>query len=186
MKKKVIKNQYKKPDYTIYPVRKMEEFAKVDKPLPPNLESLLNKNGGTLALFAPPGSGKSNFLSALLLSDDLLKDVFVGGLYVISPTINNDLTSHHLCKYSDMVETDYSDELVEGIFNNIMSMDKSERELSCLLLDDCLGSIKINSFMNKFTSTVRHLKNLLIYSLQSICAPSNAFCKSITFPCFRS
>jgi hypothetical protein len=165
---KKIPNQYEKPDYRIYPVRKQEEFAKIDKVLPPNLESLLDKNGGCLALFGSPGSGKSNMLSNLLLSDSLLKDVFHGGLYIISPTIDNDLTSHFLKEYADMVETQYSDALMEGIFNNIMSIDKADRELSCVLLDDCLGSIKQNSFMNRFTSTTRHLKNLLIYSLQSM------------------
>ena len=167
-KTKKIPNQYEKPDYRIYPVRKIEEFTKIDRELPAPLESLLSKNGGCLAMFAPPGAGKSNTLSALLLSDSLLKDLFEGGLYIISPTIQNDLTSHFLKEYADMVETQYSDALVEGIYDNIMSIDKEDRMLSCLVLDDCLGSIKQNSFMLRFTSTVRHLKNLLIYSLQSM------------------
>ena len=154
----------KKKDYRIYPVRKKEEFVKIDKELPPNLDSLLNKNGGVLALFAPPGSGKSNFISGLLLSDDLLKDVFLGGLYVISPTIKNCLTS----QYADMIETHYSDALVEALFNNLMETEDEDKELSCLVLDDCLGSIKQNSFMLRWASTVRHLRNLLIISTQAV------------------
>lgn len=162
------KNQMEKPDFRIYPVRKAEEFSKIDKPLPPNLESLLDKNGGCLALFAPPGSGKSNFISGMLLSDSLLKDVFVGGLYVISPTIKNCLTSHFLREYADLIETEYSDALVEALFNNLMELPSDEKEMSCLVLDDCLGSLKQNSFMLKWASTVRHLRNLLIISCQAV------------------
>ena len=158
----------RKEDYRIYPVRKVEEFTKIKRNLPAPLESLLNKNGGCLAMFSPPGSGKSNLISALLLSDSLLKDLFVGGLYIISPTINNDLTSHFLKEYADMVETEYSDELVRAIFNNLMDIPKDEKELSCLVLDDCLGSLKQNSFMLRWASTVRHLKNLLIISCQAV------------------
>ena len=162
------KNQMEKPDFRIYPVRKAEEFSKIDKPLPPNLESLLDKNGGCLALFAPPGSGKSNFISGMLLSDSLLKDVFIGGLYVISPTIKNCLTSHFLREYADLIETEYSDALVEALFNNLMELPSDEKEMSCLVLDDCLGSLKQNSFMLKWASTVRHLRNLLIISCQAV------------------
>lgn len=171
-KSKKIPNQMDKPkkktDHRIYPVRKLEEFTKINKDLPPPLESLLNKNGGCLAMFSPPGSGKSNLISALMLSDDLLKDVFTGGLYVISPTINNDLTSHYLKEYADMVETEYSDELVRAIFNNLMDIPNEDKEPSCLILDDCLGSIRQNSFMLRWASTVRHLKNLLIISCQAV------------------
>ena len=163
-----IQRDKKKKDYRIYPVRKKEEFVKIDKELPPNLDSLLNKNGGVLALFAPPGSGKSNFISGLLLSDDLLKDVFLGGLYVISPTIKNCLTSHFLREYADLIETQYSDALVEALFNNLMETDDDDKELSCLVLDDCLGSLKQNSFMLRWASTVRHLRNLLIISTQAV------------------
>jgi hypothetical protein len=167
-KSKKIPNQYEKPDYRIYPVRKEEEFIKVNKPLPPNLDSLLNKNGGVLAMFAAPGSGKSNFISGLLLSDSLLKDVFMGGLYVISPTIKNCLTSHFLREYADMIETQYSDALVEAIFNNLMEIPNEDKDLSCLVLDDCMGSLKQNSFMLRWCSTVRHLRNLCIISTQAV------------------
>ena len=129
---------------------------------------MIEKGGGVLALFAPPGSGKSNFISNLLLRDDFFKDLFEGGLYIISPTILNDLTSAHLRDYADFTETQYSEELVNGIFQMLMDTPNDEKALSCLLLDDCLGSIKMNSICNRVASTCRHNRQLVIFSLQAI------------------
>ena len=157
----------KKPDYKIYGVRKQEEFMKIDRKLPRFLETLTEKNGGNICILAPPGSGKSNFLSNLLLREDFLKDIFEGGLYIISPTIENDLTSHALKEYADFTETQYSEELMTSIFNHILEQDAEDRALSCLLLDDCLGSIKQHTIMNRVASTCRHNKQVVIFSLQA-------------------
>lgn len=169
-KKKIgkIKEQKEKPDYKIYGVRKMDDFAPIERELPRPLHTMLEKGGGVLALFAPPGSGKSNFISNLLLRDDFFKDLFEGGLYIISPTIMNDLTSCHLRDYADFTETEYSEELVGGLFQMLMDTPNDEKALSCLLLDDCLGSIKMNSICNRVASTCRHNRQLVIFSLQAI------------------
>ena len=156
----------KKPDYKIYGVRKQEEFMKIDRKLPRFLETLTEKNGGVVAIFAPPGSGKSNFLSNLLLREDFLKDLFEGGLYIISPTIENDLTSHALKEYADFTETQYSESLMTSIFDHILDQDADDRALSCLLLDDCLGSIKQHTIMNRVASTCRHNKQVAIVFYQ--------------------
>ena len=158
----------KQPDYKIYGVRKQEEFMKIDRDLPRFLETLTEKNGGVVAIFAPPGSGKSNFLSNLLLREDFLKDLFEGGLYIISPTIENDLTSHALKEYADFTETQYSEQLMTSIFDHILDQDAEDRALSCLLLDDCLGSIKQHTIMNRVASTCRHNKQVVIFSLQAV------------------
>ena len=110
------KKQKGKPDYKIYGVRKQEEFMKLDRELPRFLETLTEKNGGVVGIFAPPGSGKSNFLSNLLLRDDFLKDMFEGGLYIISPTIENDLTSHALKEYADF--TEFRDEYEDYVYEH--------------------------------------------------------------------
>ena len=161
------KKKDEKPDYKIYGVKKREEFTKIERELPRPLETMIEKNGACLAIFAPPGSGKSNFLSNLLLRDDFFKDLF-DMLYVVSPTIEADITSEYLKEYADFTETEFSEELMMGIYHNIMSIPKKDRGLSCILLDDCLGAIKMNSFMNKLTSQVRHMKTILIYSLQAL------------------
>jgi hypothetical protein len=167
-KDKKDKKQKGKPDYKIYGVRKQEEFMKLDRELPRFLETLTEKNGGVVGIFAPPGSGKSNFLSNLLLRDDFLKDMFEGGLYIISPTIENDLTSHALKEYADFTETQYSEALMESIFQHILDQDAEDRALSCLLLDDCLGAIKQHTICNRIASTCRHNKQVVIFSLQAV------------------
>ena len=68
---------------------------------------------------------------------------------------------------ADFVSTEYSDQLMDGIYDNIMSIPPEDRELSAIILDDCLGSIRQHSSMNRITSTVRHMKSLLVYSLQA-------------------
>ena len=155
-------------DFKIYGVRKEEDFVSFDRELPAPLEALMSKNGGCLAMFAPPGSGKGNLISNLFLRQDFLRDLFTGGTYFISPTARNDITNVHLCDYCDMVEEEYSEGLMEGILDNIMSLDKEEREPSLVILDDVLGAIRQNSIMNRMTSIVRHAKMLLFYSLQAI------------------
>jgi len=169
MKKKIKSSRKFKEqkDFKIYAVRKEEEFVNIDRDLPEPFKPLFEKNGAAIALFGGMGSGKGNLLSNWLLREDFMKDMFDGGLYFISPTAHNDLTNVHLVREADMVETDYSDDLMSGIYNNIMSQDSEDRGLSCIVLDDCLGSIKQHSIMNKITSTVRHMKTLLIYSLQA-------------------
>jgi len=165
---KIKEQKQKKKDYKIYGVRREEELNPLgDKELPRPLETMLNKGGGCLMIAAAPSSGKSNFLVNLFLRNELMLDLFQGGTYLISPTAMNDLTSKPLVDYFDMVETQYSEELVEALYNMIMNTPKDDRALSTLVLDDCLGQIRINSFMNRWASAVRHLRNLLVFSLQA-------------------
>ena len=155
-------------DYKIYGVRREEDLNILgDRVLPRPLETMLEKGGGCVMISASPSSGKSNLISNWYLRDDFFKDLFQGGLFLISPTAQNDLTSQHFVKYCDMVETNYSEALVEGIFDMLMEVPKEEKQLSSLVLDDCMGALKINTFMSKFSSTVRHLRNLLVFSTQA-------------------
>jgi hypothetical protein len=158
----------KKGNYKILPVRPADDFGKIDRELPIPLQSMFKKNGGVLAIMSPPGSGKSNFLSSLLLQDNLLKDFFHGGLYLISPTCYNDLTSRYLVDYADFVSDEFSEEMVQEIFKNIMNVPKEDREYCCLVFDDCMGSLRMNTFCSKMASCCRHMKSLQIYSTQSV------------------
>ena len=170
-----LKEQKIKKDYKIYGVRREEELNKLEKELPEPLENLLNKGGGCLMMAAPPGSGKTNFLVNLFFNENLMKDVFKGGTYFISPTAYNDLTAKTMVDNFDLVSADYSEELVKGIHDMIMEVDKEDREYSTLVLDDVLGLLRINTFVNNWASRVRHLRNLLVLSTQA--------CKSIPPTC---
>lgn len=161
----------KKGNYKILPVRPSDDFGKIDRELPLPLQSMFKKNGAVLAIMSPPGSGKSNFLSSLILQENLLKDFFHGGIYLISPTIHNDITSRFLKAYVEengYVSDEYSEEMIQEIFKNIMSVPKEEREFCSVILDDCMGSLKMNTFCSKMSSCCRHMKSLQIYSTQSV------------------
>ena len=101
--KETIKDTESK-DFKIYGVRKKTDFLEIKKELPRPLHTMLERGGGAVGIFAPPGSGKSNLLSNLFLRDEFLKDMFDGGFYIISPTAKSDLTSEHLMEYADFVE----------------------------------------------------------------------------------
>tara|TARA_R100000655_G_scaffold109684_2_gene164940 strand:+ start:6206 stop:7057 length:852 start_codon:yes stop_codon:yes gene_type:complete len=156
--------------YKIYGVKKKQDFIKVDKELPRPIETMLERGGGCLQIFSPPGSGKSNFLVNLFLQENLLKDVFDGGLYFISPSAESDLTSEALIDYADFVETEMTEELLEGIYGNIMSVPKEERQLSCIIFDDCMGSraMRQHTLLNKMIAQNRHMKCLFVFSTQSV------------------
>ena len=67
--KNVIPDQYKKEhkkiNYKIYPPRKEEDFVKIDRILHPFYASMFSKNGAVLFIAAPPGSGKTSYVSNL-------------------------------------------------------------------------------------------------------------------------
>ena len=104
------KQKEPKNDYRIYGVKKTQEFIKVDRDLPRPLATMIEKGGGCLGIFSPPGSGKSNLLTNLILREEFLKDLFDGGLYLISPTIHSDLTAEKMIDYceNDVIVTEDS------------------------------------------------------------------------------
>lgn len=166
--KETLKNE--KKDFRIYGVKKKQDFLKIEKDLPRPLHTMLERGGGCLQIYSPPGSGKSNFLVNLFLRENLLKDLFEGGVYLISPTAESDLTSESLKEYADFVETECSEELLEGIYKNIMSVPKEDRMLSAIILDDCMGSSvgRQHSILQKMISANRHMKTLFVLSTQSV------------------
>lgn len=164
------KQKAPKNDFRIYGVKKTQDFIKVDRDLPRPLHTMVEKGGGCLGIFSPPGSGKSNLLTNLILREEFFKDIFDGGLYLISPTIHSDLTAENMINYCDFVDDEMTEELLTGIYKNIMSIPKEDRQLSCIIFDDCLGSraMRQHTILNKMISSCRHMKTLFIFSLQAI------------------
>jgi hypothetical protein len=183
------KQKTSKNDYRIYGVKKTQEFIKVDRELPRPLETMIEKGGGCLGIFSPPGSGKSNLLTNLILREEFLKDLFDGGLYLISPTIHSDLTAEKMIDYCDFVADEMTEELLSGIYQNIMSIPKEDRQLSCIIMDDCLGSraMRQHTILNKMISSCRHMKTLFIFSLQAIkgLTPNLRSCMSHTISFYQ-
>ena len=173
MKDKQLKQQksskQKPTEFKIFPIKKMEEFYKPPKELIAPFDELVNKGGGNLIVLGPPGSGKSIYINNLILSDQAFNGIFNGGMYCISPTIYDDLSSCYLRDAMDFVETEYSEALMKGIYDNIMGIPSKERGLSLILLDDCLDSFKSHrDFISKVTAVIRHMKTISIFSLQRL------------------
>jgi len=162
--KKEKSNQFK-----IYPIKQQVQFYKPDRDLIEPFNSLTEKGGGVVLVIGPPGSGKSVYVNNLILSDQALKDLFHGGTYGISPTINDDVSSVYLKDYLDFIEDEYSEPLMRGIVKNIQSVPVDDRHLSLILLDDCLDAFKGHrDYISKATAICRHLKTIFIFSLQRL------------------
>lgn len=157
-----------KPDYNIYGVRKEEEFIKLDRELPRFYETMVEKNGATLVLSACPGSGKTSYLQNLIGRDVYFKDMFEGGIYIISPTIYNDIGAGVFREMADFTSDEFSEDLAEGIFKNIMEGDRDERQLSFICFDDCIGQFKQRTYAGKMASCCRHMKSILSFSTQQV------------------
>tara|TARA_R110000824_G_scaffold46573_1_gene133623 strand:- start:2154 stop:2975 length:822 start_codon:yes stop_codon:yes gene_type:complete len=164
------KNKLKKPTtFKILPIKKQEQFYRPPKQLIEPFDELINKGGGNLICIGPPGSGKSIYINNLILSDNAFKDCFNGAMYCISPTIYDDLSSCYLRDEMDFIETDYSEALMKGIYDNIMSIPTKDRGLSLCLFDDCLDNFKSHrDYISKVTAVVRHMKTICMFSLQRL------------------
>ena len=158
----------KKIDYNIYGIRKEEDFVKIDRPLPRFYETMWEKNGACLVLSAFPGSGKTSYMQNLIGRDEYFKDLFTGGIYIISPTINNDIGAAVYRDMADFISDDYSEELAQGIYNNILGMEKEDRHPNIIIFDDCIGQFKQRTIAGKMASTCRHMKSLVCFSTQQI------------------
>ncbi len=163
------KNSKKPSSFKIYPIKKQMEFYTPPKQLISPFDELVNKGGGNLIVIGPPGSGKSIYINNLILSDQCFKDCFNGAMYCISPTIYDDLSSCYLRDAMDFIETDYSEALMKGIYDNIMGIPAKERGLSLCLFDDCLDNFKSHrDYISKVTAVVRHMKTICMFSLQRL------------------
>lgn len=168
----------KKSNLKIYPPRKEEDFVKIDRDLHPFYQSMFSKNGACLFISAPPGSGKTSYISNLLGRQEYFKDLFEGGVFICSPTIHNDIGGGVLRAVADHIETEYSEEYAKNMFKILNGddedIDEESNGLSCLLFDDCMGSFKVNTFVGRLCSMCRHLKTLIIFSNQRVVGvPSN-------------
>tara|TARA_R110000765_G_scaffold222631_6_gene326755 strand:+ start:76 stop:693 length:618 start_codon:yes stop_codon:yes gene_type:complete len=109
----------------------------------------------------------------MLLNSDFYGQDYFDQITVISPTINNDKTSRFLKKVADCHDK-YSDELVQGIIDRQCSYeDPADRPDIALILDDIIGQIRRESYLNHLASRFRHYNiKLLMMSSQNYRAVS--------------
>jgi hypothetical protein len=139
------------------------------KPLHPNLP----QPPALLLMISPIRTGKSTIISNLLLNSDFYGQDYFDEITVISPTIHNDKTSRFLKKVADCHD-EYSDELVMGIIDRQSSYeDLQDRPDIALVLDDIIGQIRREAYLNHLASRFRHYNiKLLLMSSQNYRAVS--------------
>lgn len=160
-----------KKDYKIYPPRKEQDFVKINRDLHPFYASMFSKNGANLFIASPPSSGKTSYISNLLSREVYMKDLFDGGIFVCSPTINNDIGAMPIKAVADHITDEYSEDYAKNLMDMLLHPEEEDDDdtgngLSCILWDDCMGMFKQNTIVGKMASCVRHMKSLMIFSNQ--------------------
>ena len=133
------------------------------KPLNP----ILPQPPSLLLMISPIRTGKSTIISNLLLNSQFYGPDFFDEVFCISPTINNDKTSRFL-KKTFSCHDEYTDALVKGIITGQEAFDDNLRDRPeiALVLDDIIGQIRRESYLNHLASRFRHygIKLLLMSS----------------------
>lgn len=146
----------------ILPVQERTDLPP-EKPLHPNLP----KPPTLLTMISPVKTGKSTIISNLLLNDNFYGQDYFDEVRIISNTIHNDNTSRFLLKAFDC-EDHYDDRMIDDIIKKQKSYEKEDQPSMCVVLDDCLGSIRREAKVNHLSSRFRHYNiKLLIFSSQN-------------------
>ena len=147
---------------TVLPVK--DPPSEKTKPLHKNLPA----PPSLLLMISPIRTGKSTIISNLLLNEDFYGQDYFDQTIVISPTIFNDKTSRFLKKHADVYDS-YSDELMRTIIAGQEGYDDlSERPDIAIVLDDVIGMIKREAYVNSLASRFRHYNiKLLLMSCQN-------------------
>jgi hypothetical protein len=121
------------------------------KPLHPNLP----QTPSLLLMISPLRTGKSTIISNLLLNEDFYGQDHFDQTIVISPTIHNDKTSRFLKKCADCYD-EYTERNLE------------DRPDLAIVLDDIIGVIRREAYINGLASRFRHYNiRLLLMSSQN-------------------
>jgi hypothetical protein len=160
---------------TVIPVRPPTPTKDNNPDIHPYLPQIAGPGGGAcLLMISPVKTGKSTIISNFLLNKDFYdaQERF-DTTHIISNTIANDVTSRFLKKAFDCHDQ-YNDNIIDGIVERQKSFDKADQPEICIVVDDCLGSIKREGKINYLASRFRHFNiKLLIISAQNFrsCSP---------------
>ena len=104
------------------------EFSKAKKHHPnlPDVQVGVRGGGKCLLMISPRQTGKSTIISNLFLSDSFYgQDFFPGGVIIISPTINSDVSTRFLKQRFETYDT-YSPELIQSIIRRQQLMEDDD------------------------------------------------------------
>jgi len=120
------------------------------------------------AIVSPRMTGKSCLISWLLLHDEAFgQDMYKGGVFIFSPTIEQCSTSRFLRQRYEC-DTVYTDAKLQGIIDRQTQYSKSEMPHICCVFDDVVNdaSMKKNSLLTAFITKSRHYNCDIIVSVQ--------------------
>jgi hypothetical protein len=121
-----------------------------------------------LLMISPIRTGKSTIISNLLLNSNFFGQDYFDKVMCISPTIYNDKTSRFLKKAFDCYDK-YSDGLIQELIQTQTSFDDpNDRPDVAVILDDIIGMIRREAYLNHLASRFRHYNiKLLLMSSQN-------------------
>tara|TARA_R110000744_G_scaffold62670_2_gene129344 strand:- start:610 stop:1350 length:741 start_codon:yes stop_codon:yes gene_type:complete len=131
-------------DLDIKPIRNPNSDFKERKLLNPTLPDIYK--GALVCVVGGPKSGKGTMWNNLLHRESMYRDLF-GKVYIISPTIYTDQTSHYSrLKWENTCFDQYDDSIIEKIIKHQKDLiaDDNEDTSYCLILDDLCGQFSKN------------------------------------------
>ena len=138
-------------------------------PIFKNIKAPLLKPPFLLVINGSVKTGKSTILMNLIYNKNFYKDMFDTVIF-ISPTVENDVTLKHLNEDEDILKLNPNDNLDESVKTIVdEKMDDEDEKLKnyLIVLDDCLGYIKPNSYFVYLCTRYRQRKISLIITSQS-------------------
>lgn len=155
-------------EFVVYPVKPADHHTDLKKTWNENLPDV--STGALLTIVAKIKSGKSSLISNLFFREEAYRDVFKSSFF-ISDTIDGDDTMRYVKDhYEDTCYSTYDDSLIKKIWKYQMDQPRPRPSYS-LVLDDCIGSIKMGSTVNSFCAKFRHITDtasLVIISSQKM------------------
>ena len=153
----------------IYPIKDPDPIPSSHKPIHPNLPQIDGFGGGAMILMiSAVATGKSTIISNILLGEDFYNaQERFEDTYIISNTIANCITSRYV-RQAFTTYDEYHDSIIDGIIAKQKRCEcKADMDDIAIIVDDCLGSIPLNSSVNTLAAKFRHFNvRLLLFSSQ--------------------
>lgn len=166
----------------ILKVKPLENIQKLPREMASYLPQM---KGEVILVVAPIASGKSNFISNWFLNPELAQGMF-DTIYFLSNTAHQDDTSRFLIDepnvivYDDLTN-DKVDNIIQSIIDEQKQFEKKDMPRIGIVLDDIIGSLKINSKAFSLASRARHFNIAnLFYVVQKFKAVNNIVRNNIT------
>lgn len=147
---------------------------KMDIHIPDIVEGLPRYNGGVFVICGSGGSGKSSMLLGLFKTSKGYRRKF-DNIYYVCPMSSFLSVQNHPFAEHDKVSHDLTLDYLCDLYKTLNEMkeeddENDEQQYNCLLIDDMADALKdknIQRMLNKILIKARHLKCMIIITLQA-------------------